>query len=402
MPLPPPRDDEVDPLPPPDGDAGDESDREPQPDAADLDDAATSAGLDDATGEDDPVEPDDLETDESETGWLDEPPDAPALDLGDTGLTDFVAADPIEDLDEPGVGDDDFGLGGGPERVDLDAGEEGPTDADEELRDADLPDLDADDEGDTPDAALLDAGFGGDDRLGVPWAYAPWERVGAPLPLASAQAVACAGPGAIVAGRTESGAAELLRVDLEGTSSVLGAQGLPVARVRAMRVAPGGALVAELEAGEALVSLDGGASFSPDESPRRAGQAHDDPPGARIPLLRADLGLATAWAARGGGVLRATHEREWTPHPWGGAVTALALLGRAGALLAATYVEGDDTTALVHLDAAGTATVVARLGATRGDADSDGRVHALAFDDAHGVVWVAGGFGLVAFAVPAP
>jgi uncharacterized protein RhaS with RHS repeats len=95
-----------------------------------------------------------------------------------------------------------------------------------------------------------------------------------------------------------------------------------------------------------------------------------------------------------GGVLR-----DDVAYAWGGRVTALAFLDDAGRLLAAMYSDADDTTALVHLDASGKASVVARLGATRSDADSDGQVLSMAHDEARGVVWLTGGFGVAAFAV---
>lgn len=70
-----------------------------------------------------------------------------------------------------------------------------------------------------------------------------------------------------------------------------------------------------------------------------------------------------------------------------------------GTLLAATYSDPDDTTALVLVDEQGRASVVARIGANRSDPESDGRVLAMAHDAAHEVVWLAGGFGVAAFAV---
>jgi len=80
-------------------------------------------------------------------------------------------------------------------------------------------------------------------------------------------------------------------------------------------------------------------------------------------------------------------------------VTALVFLDDAGRVLAATYSDTDDTTALVDLDVAGGASIVARLGATRADPDSDGQVLSMAHDEARGVVWLAGGFGVAVFAV---
>lgn len=394
----PPADDELDPLPPRDGDDGDASGAEPAADETDLDETAGDASLDDSTGEDAPAETEDLDLEE-DSGWLDEAADSPTLDLGESGLSDLGAAPEPEDAEEPGVGEEDFGLATGPEHVDLDAGEEGPEAADEDLRDADLPALDADEEGDVEDSSLLDAAFAADEPLGVPWASTPWERVGARSGITSANAVACTGRGAIVAGRLEGGAVELLLVDLEGGTTPLAARGLDVATVRALRVGQGGALVALSESGAAFSSLDAGASFHRDETASSVPRVHDDPPAARAPVVRAALGLCAACAARGGGVLRATAEADWTAYPWNGAVSAMAFLDRGGNLVAATYQDADDTTALVRLDGAGHASVVARIGAEREDPDSDGRVRAVAFDEARGVVWLAGGFGLAAFAV---
>jgi hypothetical protein len=120
---------------------------------------------------------------------------------------------------------------------------------------------------------------------------------------------------------------------------------------------------------------------------------------ARSPALLAARGGHVAYAARRGGVVRRTPEGAWVEHAWEGSVTALAFLDDAGALVAATYSDADDTTALVRLDAAGGAAVVARIGAAHGEPEVDGRVLALVHDDARGVVWVAGGFGVAAFAV---
>ena len=101
---------------------------------------------------------------------------------------------------------------------------------------------------------------------------------------------------------------------------------------------------------------------------------------------------------RGGIVLRGA-DGAWQRLAWEGRVTALGLVDAAGTLVAATYSEPDDTTGLVRIDAAGRASVVARLGAARDDADADGRTLAIACDEPLGVVWVAGGFGVAAFAM---
>jgi hypothetical protein len=80
-------------------------------------------------------------------------------------------------------------------------------------------------------------------------------------------------------------------------------------------------------------------------------------------------------------------------------VLAISFLNADGALLAATYSEVDDTTGLVRVRPGVAPCVVGLVGAVRAEADSDGRVEAIACDEPRGVVWVAGGFGLVAFAI---
>ncbi|MGD0528303.1 MAG: hypothetical protein ABSE49_24420, partial [Polyangiaceae bacterium] len=230
--------DDLDELPPLDGDSGDRPEGgETGVEPGELVGEDGDASLDDATGEDDPVDADDLEVDDAEGGWLDEPADAPDLDLGDVGVVEMSDQAPAtEGAEEPGVGDEDFGFGSAPERGGLDGGDEGPVGADEELREADLPELDADEEGDLDDAALVDAGFAADEPVGLPWAAEPWSHVGALVALASATAVACAGRGALAAGREEGRDAELVRIDLEGTAQGFATTGLDAADVKGLAV----------------------------------------------------------------------------------------------------------------------------------------------------------------------
>jgi hypothetical protein len=108
--------------------------------------------------------------------------------------------------------------------------------------------------------------------------------------------------------------------------------------------------------------------------------------------------VAVAW---GGAVYRRNARGSWQRFGWEGAVTALTFVDDDGTLLAATYSSEDEATALVRVDAAGRPEVVALVGlvgASLEDPDCDGRALALACDDAHGVVWLAGGFGIAAFA----
>lgn len=478
--------DDLEELPPLDGDVKDAPEPEPEPGDLIGDDGDSS--LDDSTGEDDPVDAEGLDLEEREKGWLQEPADAPDLDLGDVAIVDFGGEAPAaEDVDEPGVGDEDFGFGSSPERGGLDGGDEGPVGADEELREADLPQLDADEEGDLEDAALVDAGFAADEPVGLPWAAEPWSRVGAPVALASATAVACAGRGALVAGREDGGAAEIVRIDLEGTSQSLATAGLDAGAVKALAV-EGDVVAALVERGRLMVSQDGGATFAPaaegvaatdmalvagalwvrttagalavvrgsvvdvepspatwisamtrdvgagvaalvsDDAGRVSGlvrargtndgavehEAVDGPDGVGLRAVLAVRGVHVAYAGRRGGVVRRGADGTFVTHLWHGRITALAFVDDAGTLVAATYSEADDTTALVCLDAGGRASVVARIGPARAQPGADGsasaedgvegletdaRVLALAHDDARGVVWIAGGFGVAAFAV---
>jgi hypothetical protein len=499
-------DDALDELPPLDGDVREAPAAElDEP----LDEENGEASLDDTTGEDDPADADglDLERGERDRAWLEEPADAPDLDLGDAALVDLgeersSASEDADDADGGAGEEDDPGFGNAPERGGLDGGDEGPMGEDDELREKDLPPLDADEEGDLEDAALVETAFATDEPVALPWAAEPWSRVGAPVELAAATAVACAPRGALVAGWTEGGAAEIVRVDLEGTSQSLATSGLDAGTVRALAV-EGEVVAALVDGGQMRVSRDGGTTFSPcaegviaagfalvsgalwvrtragrlvtvgvdgarvpqatldsgpswvaamardggaasvaalvaDEAGRvsgllRAGSAVDSvlealdvPEATQLPAVLAVRGGEVAYAGSRGGVVRRNGDSSWTTHVWEGRVTALAFVDDAGTLVAATYSEVDDTTALVLLEkpsrgaespGAARVSVVARIGPAPGEARyaegpepvssddaadvqrvADGRVLALAYDDARGVVWVAGGFGVAAFA----
>jgi hypothetical protein len=117
-----------------------------------------------------------LEAGGVEAGWLLDAEDADGLDLGPADL----------DLgDESESGQDDAPLGGAhhDDELDIDengsaidGGEEGPLAADEELREEDLPMLDADDEGDVDDRTLFEvASLGGLEELR--WDDRAWVRV---------------------------------------------------------------------------------------------------------------------------------------------------------------------------------------------------------------------------------
>jgi hypothetical protein len=502
--------DDLEELPPLDGDSNDPPENEPALEQEDLlDEEGEAATLDDATADEAAPDTTGLDLGGPEGGWLNEGGEAHELDLGDSTIVDFSdegrtegsrrgqggdtgasVAGRSQDLDEDlGVGDEDFGFADAPERGGLDAGDEGPLDADEELREGDLPALDADEEGELEDAALVDPTFASDEPLGLPWAARPWSRVGAPVALAGATAVACIARGALVTAHLDGGEAGLVRLDLEGACDRLSAEGLDPARVRALAV-EGNHVAAVSHAGRLFLSSDGGSHFEPmaaaeaivvsaavlasgrlwirtcaggllatDPIPaelasserglhssralierhpipgmaaalaldsglpsgdvvvlvvddrgqpaaivRPTGEASTkrqpiEAPDARLPALFAARCGHLAYAARSGGVVRRIAGGGWDSFVWDGRVTAMAFVDDAGTLVASTYSDGDDTSALVRLDSAGNAFVVARLGAVQADARSDGLVAAMAHDEARGVVWVVGGFGVSAFSI---
>ncbi|MDB4942872.1 MAG: hypothetical protein JWP97_2406 [Labilithrix sp.] len=184
-PMKPPSDD-LD-LPPLDGNLeDDESEREGDDD--DLDDAATRDvpdALDDTTGEGDDL-PGLDEEGSPEGGWLvDDEADA-TMDVGalDVSLGEEL---PATNVLEAGARDDepepihalDEDLGGDENAPHADGGEEGPLADDEELREEDLPELDADDDGDVDDSTLYEgASIGIEDGEELRWADRAWARVG--------------------------------------------------------------------------------------------------------------------------------------------------------------------------------------------------------------------------------
>lgn len=166
-------------LPPLDGTVGgDEPDAGEDAEHDDLDHLAhhdLGDAFDDATSEGDPFE--EMAVEGAEVGWLlDAEEGGKALDVGgfDLSLSDEGK---ILEPDEPEVRTADEDLGGDEDAVHADGGEEGPLADDEELREEDLPALDADDDGDVADESLYERGaldtdeeLRWDDRA---WARAP-------------------------------------------------------------------------------------------------------------------------------------------------------------------------------------------------------------------------------------
>lgn len=491
-------DDEVDELPPMDGDddaeaaASDDDDEE-------FDAEGGKDALDDRTAEHDPIDARDFDLPDvgrAESGWLDNASDAHDLDLGASELSIFEGESyGAKDFEEPAAFDEDFGLLAGDEKAGLDGGEEGPSAKDEPLREEDLPPLDADEEGEVDDAQLFEPGFAEGlaqgaahaGEGGLSRAARSWERAGAPLDVGPVRALVCARRGVVAAKRGGG----LMRADLEGACEPLAAAGLPDGEIRAL-ACEGDVLVALAEDGHAHVSRDAGKTFAPcapcegaaialaggelwivtqparalfrsadlgaswagpvhvASAPRKRGRvvalAEDvgrgvvavasEAPGSTLAVVRAgktiaraplegDAALAisggphvcarAAWVACAGatnGLARAlceasSAEPEWALTSGIAAVTAMTFLDDEGTLLALLYREAEDTTWLVRVPVAGPPLIVAELDAslTRAGAlplDTDGQriVHAMARDDAHGVVWLAGDFGIFAFEIP--
>lgn len=118
---------------------------------------------------------DELDTHGSEGGWLDDADAAAALDIGTIDLSLQPEGNVLDDAEpDPRAGLDD--LIQVDEHYVADGGEEGPLADDEELREEDLPALDADEDGDVPDDALYDRSvIGGDEELR--WADRAWASV---------------------------------------------------------------------------------------------------------------------------------------------------------------------------------------------------------------------------------
>ncbi|MBS2014379.1 MAG: hypothetical protein JST00_15940 [Deltaproteobacteria bacterium] len=164
-------------LPPLDGEGHEDEEQasiagaEEELDAArDMEDA-----LDDATAEADPVE--EIAVEGAEAGWLEGSEDA-GIDVSTFDVGIGAETKLLED-DEADTRIAHEDLGGDEDDVGVDAGEEGPLADDEELREEDLPQLDADDDGDMDEESLYDrTTLGSDEELR--WADRAWTRVESP------------------------------------------------------------------------------------------------------------------------------------------------------------------------------------------------------------------------------
>ncbi len=359
-------DDDID-LPPLDGGAEDAAIEES--DSEDLDPVPADAGkdpFDDSTGTDDPVDLADI----------DDLEDANDLDDGSPELANDLEdqADILEDRasgfleresllagdDEPGVGDEDFGIGDDEASAAMDAGEEGPQDADEELREEDLPALDADDLGEADEGDFFEL----ESSAAPPFAWAEprWEsRTVASI--GPVIAVVVSGDGAVAMAAEPP---QLWRIEADRAELLL-AEGAPREGWRALRT--------QRKTGELTLETDAGSFFSRDTGrhfEHRADAASSSPPANR--LIEMQHELAT----------RAVDLR-------GRKVAAAAIVDEAGTLVAALQGAGDVTAAtwLVRISAAG---AVETIGAVRGV------VWDLAWDETNARAWVASDDGITILA----
>lgn len=167
-------------LPPLDGnlEEGTENEKDEEASPHDLDASVISEGgdpYDDATGEQDALE--EFVVTGAEEGWLADSDAAHALDLG---AFDVVLAEEEELLDDEesnvvSAGDDD--LGDELALAHADSGEEGPIAEDEELREEDLPSLDADEEGEVDELRLFDSSVAAEGSKELRWDDRAWARV---------------------------------------------------------------------------------------------------------------------------------------------------------------------------------------------------------------------------------
>lgn len=320
--------DDLDPLPPVDGDEG-----EVESDASDVElevDEREGDSLDDSTGEGDPVEP--IDAGGEERGWLD---DAAAEDV-DVGGHDFHPEEDslLRDVDEPGIGDEDFDLDDSSVSLD-DAGEEGFDSDHEELREEDLPRMDADSEhGDGEDVARFWGG--GEPEMALPpWDDRAWERIAHLPDVGTVRAIALAESDVIASG------------------------------VLCWRV------TLDEEAKASLERLD-------------EGQAPALPE-----LVATERGV---YSLRQGRLCRAEGER-WLPVE--GLAGATAITAADGGLLVALHSEREDRAWIARVGEDESARVVAELGGE--DEDCDPKVLCVAWDAARKIAWAGGAFGVIAF-----
>lgn len=244
------------------GPLDDDGDGEAETPADELDPLPDDAGegLDDATGEDDPVGDEWLDPLAGEAST--EGADADdALDVGDAGaLGELDGGGWLEAgaTDLPETPEEDPELEEGAATAG-DAGEEGPLEEGEALREEDLPSLDADDGGEEDDAHFFDALA---DETPLPWSRDRWDPrpVASHLDLGPVRALAPIARGALALVKDR-----WVRIELDGAVIPVAAGGLPDAS-HVMSVASEGAATFVTTDRGSYRSDDGGESFAPSDA----------------------------------------------------------------------------------------------------------------------------------------
>jgi hypothetical protein len=336
----PAEEDELDELPALDGGEGEED--------ANTDDGLLDEELaeesgdpfDDATGEDVPVEDTEISGDES--GWLDDAGESDGLDVGTPEAfgaeTDgSTLLEGAEEADDAAL-DEDLSSGGDPDGRSLvgDAGEEGFEDEEEEVREEDLPRLDADgdetemDEGDLL-GELPEEGVREEPR--PPWDDRAWERVDFGLSgLAGVVCLAADAAGLVIAGQG------VARVNPNGTVTALDGLGFRGGAPRDLATDGECLFVSTTRAG-VLVSRDGGRSFQESNGWRGF------PGGNQEEGLDLVIAGKQLWGRAKSGALFASGDRgsSWIRAPAAHPVDAIAADGVGGELVALARGPGRET-----------------------------------------------------------
>ena len=176
-----PEPDDLD-LPPLDGEIGGAPEAENEVNGADEAEDDEDLGahhelgdpLDDATSEGDPL--DEIAAEGAEAGWLVDAEGAEGVDVGTFDLSLSPEGKILDEDEREAAVPADEELGANEEVTHTDGGEEGPLADDEELREEDLPALDADDDGDVSDESLFDRGSI-DTGEELRWDDRAWARV---------------------------------------------------------------------------------------------------------------------------------------------------------------------------------------------------------------------------------
>lgn len=452
-------DDEL-PLPPMDGDADDDETNAPDEseELVDVHDEGDAQG--DAVAGDDVIGGYELASEES--GWLAESEGSPDLDVG-TELP-FTEDETLTSDVEPAFSPDE-GVAFAEERDDVaaDRGEEGPLEEDDDLE-AGLPAIDGDSSDEAEGGGDIEPGLLDLSSEPAPhrWDDRAWERAEQAIDGALFAALALDGGHVLAAGDTlvrRSGARRFQRLCVRGLATPmrsLAARGDNVAVVDGdgtlwlsadagasfVDQGPAGRWTAVAMAGAKLwlggdaglfTSADGGSRWTLAAEGAALGLVADGDdvvalmgtlgatpthvvrPGAgAVTQLSAPLralrlertggfsvcGPSIAFLAARVGVFRSAGGEPFRRVDGTDDATAITLLDDRGSLAVALFDEDSERSLVLAVTPAGDARIVAEIGEGPSDTCEKNRVLALRWSD--GVLYAAGGFGLVALRPPVP